>query len=116
MFCVLKNIFIIGVQLQRYEGASTLFGPYTLPIYLKQYSKLAKALVQNTKLDRGPEPDDIKSEVLSFLPPVVYDTAEGRHKYGDCIKQPPYTVTRGQTVEAKFVSSSNYVQNNNYLY
>ncbi|KRT80514.1 hypothetical protein AMK59_8776, partial [Oryctes borbonicus] len=32
-------------QLQRYEGASTIYGPHTLGIYLKQYEKLAQALI-----------------------------------------------------------------------
>ncbi|KAJ8875878.1 hypothetical protein PR048_023785 [Dryococelus australis] len=31
-------------EVQRYEGASTIFGPYTLPLYLQQYSSLAKSL------------------------------------------------------------------------
>lgn len=29
-------------QVQRYEGASTIFGPHTLTIYLNQFSKLAE--------------------------------------------------------------------------
>ncbi|KAL5233736.1 hypothetical protein ACI65C_001146 [Semiaphis heraclei] len=92
-------------KLQRYEGASTLFGPYTLPIYLKQYSKLAKALLTgDVKLDPGPEPEDLRSEVWSLLPSPIYDTPMGRHNFGDCIEQPPYSATWGQTVKAKFVS------------
>lgn len=97
------NLFLL--QLQRYEGASTLFGPYTLPIYLKQYAKLATALIDDVKLDRGPEPPNLRSEVLTLLPPVLYDTPLSRHKFGDCIQQPPYSATWGQTVNAKFVSN-----------
>lgn len=41
---LLINSFFYGFQIQRYEGASTIFGPYTLPIYLQQYEKLAAAL------------------------------------------------------------------------
>ncbi|THD21070.1 Neutral ceramidase C [Fasciola hepatica] len=33
-------------QLQRYEGASTIYGPLTLPAYVNQFRKLADALVQ----------------------------------------------------------------------
>lgn len=36
-------------QLQRYEGASTIYGPYTLPIYLKLYKKLINALMTVSK-------------------------------------------------------------------
>jgi hypothetical protein len=33
-------------QVQRYEGASTLYGPHTLTIYLSQYRNLSAALVK----------------------------------------------------------------------
>ncbi|XP_060851425.1 neutral ceramidase isoform X1 [Rhopalosiphum padi] len=94
-------------KLQRYEGASTLFGPYTLPIYLKQYSKLAKALLSgNKKLGPGPEPVDLRPDVWSLLPSPMYDTPTSRHSFGDCIEQPPYSARWGQTVKAKFVSGN----------
>lgn len=34
------------LQLQRYEGASTIYGPLTLPAYVNQFSFLAEALVK----------------------------------------------------------------------
>lgn len=33
-------------QIQRYEGASTIYGPHTLTIYVEQYKKLANALMK----------------------------------------------------------------------
>jgi len=33
-------------QVQRYEGASTVYGPHTLTIYLNQYRNLSAALVK----------------------------------------------------------------------
>ena len=32
--------------IQRYEGASTIFGPHTLEAYLQQYSALATAIAK----------------------------------------------------------------------
>ena len=32
------------MQIQRYEGASTVYGPYTLDAYLQEFGKLAAAL------------------------------------------------------------------------
>lgn len=32
------------MQVQRYEGASTVYGPYTLDAYLQEFGKLAAAL------------------------------------------------------------------------
>ncbi|VVC31571.1 Hypothetical protein CINCED_3A005975 [Cinara cedri] len=93
-------------KLQRYEGASTLYGPHTLPIYQKQYRKLAAALVSRVKLNRGPEPKDLRSEAMSLLPSVMFDTAQSGYSFGDCIRQPPYSAHPGQTVDAKFVSGN----------
>lgn len=39
------RISIEILQIQRYEGASTIYGPYTLSIYLKQYQELVMAAV-----------------------------------------------------------------------
>lgn len=80
-----------------------MFGPYTLPIYLNQYAKLAKVLVNGDVLDRGPEPLDLTTNVVSLLPSVLYDTPLAQHDFGDCIEQPPYMATWGETVNAKFV-------------
>ncbi|XP_050428136.1 neutral ceramidase [Adelges cooleyi] len=93
-------------KLQRYEGASTIYGPHTLPIYLKQYAKLAIALADGVTLQRGPEAPVFTSEVVSFLPPVIYDTPLSPYGFGDCIKQPPYSATPGDTISVKFVAGN----------
>lgn len=33
------------IEVQRYEGASTLYGPYTLPAYQQEFAALAKRLM-----------------------------------------------------------------------
>lgn len=43
-------------QIQRYEGASTIFGPHTHQAYVNQYEALAAALVTNTPYPAGPSP------------------------------------------------------------
>ena len=35
-------------SVQRYEGASTIYGPYTLLAYIKEFNKLAAALAKVT--------------------------------------------------------------------
>ena len=41
-------------SVQRYEGASTIYGPYTLVAYIQEFNKLAVAIAKvcdyNTKL------------------------------------------------------------------
>ena len=38
------------LDIQRYEAASTLYGPETLSAYLQEYSNIAKALATNATL------------------------------------------------------------------
>ena len=33
-------------SVQRYEGASTIYGPYTLPAYIQEFNKLAVAMAK----------------------------------------------------------------------
>lgn len=43
-------------QVQRYEGASTLYGPHTLDAYLQEFSALATALASGSPVPPGPIP------------------------------------------------------------
>jgi neutral ceramidase len=58
---------------QRYEGASTLYGPYTLNAYQQEYTKLAVAMVKGTPVPPGPTPPDLSGRTFTFLPPVIED-------------------------------------------
>lgn len=90
-------------EAQRYEAASTIFGPYTLPIYLDHYKKLATHLNQGSKPEPGPEPP-IYKRPLSLLPPVLWDTAGWGKHFGDVVSQPRAVAKPGETVSATFVS------------
>ncbi|XP_034181151.2 neutral ceramidase isoform X2 [Osmia lignaria lignaria] len=92
-------------QIQRYEGASTIFGPHTLTIYLKQYQELVTAAILKKNVEHGPTPPDLrKKNLLSFVTPVLYDTPKWGQHFGDCIKQPQKMVLPGDVVTAVFVS------------
>ncbi|XP_029047034.2 neutral ceramidase isoform X1 [Osmia bicornis bicornis] len=92
-------------QIQRYEGASTIFGPHTLTIYLKQYQELVTAAILKKNVEHGPTPPDLrKKNLLSFVTPVLYDTPKWGRNFGDCIKQPQKMVLPGDVVTAVFVS------------
>lgn len=90
---------------QRYEGASTIYGPHTLTIYLAQYRKLASALVRGSSLDPGPNPPDLSDDLVSFVTPVIFDMPIWNRKFGDCIQQPVSMAEPGITVTAKFVAA-----------
>ncbi|XP_057339606.1 neutral ceramidase [Microplitis mediator] len=92
-------------QIQRYEGASTIYGPHTLTIYLQQYRQLITAALRNKKIEPGPPPKNLTQEnLITLQTPVVYDTAKWGKNFGDCIKQPDKVVRAGDTVSAIFVA------------
>lgn len=92
-------------EVQRYEGASTIYGPHTLTIYLSQYRNLSAALINGSSLDRGPTPPDLSHDLVSFVTPVIYDTPTWNHNFGDCVLQPADVAKIGETVTARFVAA-----------
>ncbi|XP_065225637.1 neutral ceramidase [Planococcus citri] len=93
-------------QVQRYEGASTIFGPYTLPLYISQFEKLASKLkgVRGDMISPGPTPAEFFNKLISLAPPVVFDNPQWDYNFGDCTQQPPASVKIGSTVSVKFVA------------
>jgi neutral ceramidase len=59
---------------QRYEAASTLYGPHTLSAYIQEFERITKNLLDGTPSTTNKEPDDLSSKQLSLLPPVEFDT------------------------------------------
>merc|ERR1711970_636516 len=96
-------------QKQRYEAASTLYGPHTLRAYQQQYTKLATAMATDAPLPAGNPPEDMLDHQISFIPNVVYDHTAGSHLFGDCMAEPPDALA-GDTVSATFISG--HLRNN----
>jgi neutral ceramidase len=99
-------------QVQRYEGASTIFGPHTLEAYINQFIKLTNHLMTNTQssLPPGPEPPMLLKKQLSLRPGVLFDMPVFKHKFGDVILQPDDVYQPGSTVSVVFVAG--HPQNN----
>ncbi|RWS25925.1 neutral ceramidase-like protein [Leptotrombidium deliense] len=91
-------------QIQRYEGGSTIYGPYTFDAYLQQFNKLATALINGEKLESGPQPPNRYNTLFPLHFPVIFDTPILFHRFGDCIKQPDTSYTIGSMVNVEFVS------------
>lgn len=92
-------------QLQRYEGASTAYGPHTFTIYQQAYSRLTNALLSGTTVPAGPNPPDQTDDQMTFLTPVINDDS-GAFVFGAVTIQPLARYNRGQTVTAIFVSGN----------
>src|SRR3990167_6425233 len=55
-------------QIQRYEGASTHFGPWTSAALQQLYRKLANALAYHQAIEQGPLPPDLSNSQMTLLP------------------------------------------------
>ncbi|ORY61323.1 Neutral/alkaline nonlysosomal ceramidase [Pseudomassariella vexata] len=94
--------------IQRYEGASTLYGPWELPAYINlTVSKLHYLSPTATGAPpAGPSPPDNRETSLSFISGVVFDAAPLGSSFGDCKVQPNTTYARGAVVNATFVGAN----------
>ncbi|GAB5578298.1 neutral ceramidase isoform X1 [Prionailurus iriomotensis] len=104
-------------QAQRYEAASTIYGPHTLSAYIQLFRALAKAIATDTvaNLSRGPEPPYFKQLIASLIPNVVDRAPLGRN-FGDVLQpaKPTYRV-QGEVAEVIFVGANpkNSAENQN---
>lgn len=96
-------------QKQRYEAASTIYGPHTLSAYLQQYRVLVQAMLKGEDLPKGPPPPNLSDQEISFVPGVVMDNPPPGYQFGDCVQQ-PLDSAPGQRVTASFVSG--HLRNN----
>jgi len=93
-------------HVQRYEGASTLFGPQTLNAYRQEYTKLVTSLTKGTNYPAGPNPPDISGYTFNFQPGVLVDEPGLGQSFGQVLTQPNPTYIRGDLVTAVFVSAN----------
>ena len=73
---------------QRYEAASTIYGPYTLMAYQQQYDFLARTLALDKVVGNiGRSPPNLHDEQPTFVPNILFDSAPQGHRFGDCLVQ-----------------------------
>eukprot|EP00088_Acartia_fossae_P019247 TRINITY_DN21220_c0_g1_i4.p1 TRINITY_DN21220_c0_g1~~TRINITY_DN21220_c0_g1_i4.p1 ORF type:complete len:687 (+),score=151.03 TRINITY_DN21220_c0_g1_i4:252-2063(+) len=90
-------------QKQRYEAASTIYGPHSLRAYQQQYTMMAEAMLNGQELPAGTPPEDLLDVQLSFIPGIIFDNSPGGLDFGSCIQQ-PHDANQGDFVTAKFIS------------
>ncbi|MBF6325425.1 neutral/alkaline ceramidase [Nocardia cyriacigeorgica] len=90
---------------QQYEGASTLYGRYTLCAYQQEFARLATAFAARQQIARGPAPRDVSALQPNFVPAPGPDTTPPGRGFGDVLAQPPATASPGSRVEVEFVSA-----------
>nr|XP_048294788.1 neutral ceramidase [Myodes glareolus]XP_048294789.1 neutral ceramidase [Myodes glareolus] len=94
-------------QAQRYEAASTIYGPHTLSAYIQLFSDLAKAIATDTvaNMSSGPEPPFFENLIATLIPNIPDRTPIGR-QFGEVLEaaKPEYRV--GEVVEVTFVGAN----------
>lgn len=91
-------------DIQRYEGASTLFGPHQLNAYINLTIDNMHYLHPNSagSPEQGKLPPDNRGKALSFIPGVVLDNHPVRSNFGRPIHQPEPSYALGAVVKATF--------------
>ncbi|EPY83448.1 neutral ceramidase isoform a [Camelus ferus] len=81
-------------QAQRYEAASTIYGPHTLSAYIQLFRVLAKAIATDTaaNLSRGPEPPFFQQLITPLIPNIA-DRAPIGKNFGDVLQPVKSTYT-----------------------
>ncbi|XP_025953209.2 putative neutral ceramidase C [Dromaius novaehollandiae] len=95
-------------QVQRYEAASTIYGPHTLSAYIQLYRGLARAIATNTVQDlpSGPEPPLFNVTSLTLVPAVTADNAPSSKTFGDVLQEVRQQYRVGEVAEVTFVSAN----------
>ncbi|PKK21990.1 putative neutral ceramidase C [Columba livia] len=95
-------------QAQRYEAASTIYGPHTLSAYIQLYRGLARAIAMNTVQDlpSGPEPPIFNIGNLTLVPSLIADRTPANKTFGDVLQEvrQQYRVT--EVAEVTFVGAN----------
>lgn len=84
---------------QRYEGASTHFGPWTLAAYQQEFERLAIALRDGKWIDPGPTPDDPPLDQIHLSAPER--KLPWKH-FGDVHRDAKAIYHPGETVKVSF--------------
>ena len=87
---------------QHYEGGHTIFGPHTLAGYQQEFTKLARAIRQNTQVDAGPALRELADQQLTFQTGVVLDNTPLFTSFGDVHQQVNSSYQKGQTAFVSF--------------
>ncbi|XP_014661394.1 PREDICTED: putative neutral ceramidase C [Priapulus caudatus] len=90
---------------QRYEAASTIFGPHTLSAYMKNFILMAEAMSKGEAVDQGPNPPDLEENQLELLLlNRTHDSKPVNTNYGDVLEDASDTYIAGESVVVKFQS------------
>jgi len=89
-------------QAQRYEAASTMFGPHSLSGYIQEFSRLSNDMLAGRESATGEIPADLTSKQLTLQTGVVFDDKPLWREFGEVLTDVDNTYAVGATVRAEF--------------
>lgn len=95
-------------QAQRYEAASTIFGPHTLEGYIQEFSRLARDLVAGQPSVSTTSPPDLTDKQLQLIPEPRFDRVPKNASFGDVFpgKDVKASYKVGETATATFYAAN----------
>lgn len=92
---------------QRYEAASTLYGPHTLSAYIQEFERITVDLLTGRPSISDDAPKDLSMKQMSLIPPVVLDTIGFGRSFGSTAIDSKDSYVRGKdTVFVSFRSAN----------
>ncbi len=85
---------------QQYEGASTLYGPWTQAAVAQESLKLARAMREQTAVSEPPSPG-VRADLA--LKPGPREAPHPSGAAGTVVTQPPNSIIAGEVLQAEFV-------------
>lgn len=94
--------------IQRYEGASTLYGPHTLNAHINLTTRYLPYLHSSSisRPDPGPQPPIHTNKSLSFITGVAFDRAPLFKFFGDVLSDVELVYSPGATAKITFVGAN----------
>ena len=87
---------------QQYEGGHTLFGPWTLPAFQQEISRLARALADGQPVTGSADQGDLRGQVESTPLGNAFDEPPPDDSFGDIIAAPEPSYAPEDTVSVSF--------------
>jgi len=91
-------------QAQRYEAASTIYGPHSLEAYIQEFSRLARDMVAGRPSSSDAPPPDLTDRQLQLIKEPKFDRATVGKNFGDVIdgKDVQASYKQGSVVSVSF--------------
>ncbi|CAO3643586.1 unnamed protein product [Cunninghamella echinulata] len=105
-------------QMQRFEGASTAYGPHTLEGYIHVFKKLAKSIITQQPIELSPDvPFESgiipqTSSSFDFTPNIGIDHPKFFTRFGDVLKDVSSVYHRPTSSQQKIMVSVTFVAGN----